>query len=759
MSSSGFASFRVEAGLQPFDPVSPLAFACDYEIKNILVGGEEESTENYKAVPYITTLLSTSLWTFYGFINPDGLLIITVNGAGAMLQLTYVILFLIYAPKDKKVLALKVKTAKLVAVLDVGFLGAVIAVTLLAIHGNMRLAFVGILCAALTIGMYASPLSVMGTVIKTKSVKYMPFLLSFFLLLNAGVWSAYAVLVKDVYIGVPNAIGFILGLAQLILYVMYKNKSAAQQPDEAMEEGSAHLMKGGIEMHSLEENLHNRSLNKGKSLPKPLRLWQHLRDFKESVGDSPWLVARDSNIVVSREESSGSVDRALAHDIDVFTLCTSSIGLIDHVYSGPVFTWSNKQDDSFLDHKLDRVMVNVSWLTSFPRARVEFHAPNLSDHCSGLVSSDKEESRAREYSNAAKDQLQKNITRDEIKAAMFAQASDKAPDPDGYTSHFFKVAWDIVGEDLVQGVVYFFEHGVLCPIINATTLVLIPKRLNPSHEGVSIYFLVHSAFIPGRSIIENTLMAQEMVKGYNHSSLSARCALKLELQKAFDYVDWKFLLIVMEALDMPERMIAWIKECITTASYSVSLNGGLILDKAIEHGVFSFHPKCHRVKLTNLCFADDLLVFSKGTVGSIIGVWESGKLPVRYLGIPLVTKRLSVRDCSPLIEKVEATLQSWQAKMLSYAGRLLLIQAVFYSIVNYWGSQVLFPEAVLKKVNQLCSPFFWKGGQSGQGCEGQMGTDLHPKSEGGLGLKDLRVWNFACMIGLIRKLLLKDGSI
>lgn len=226
---------------------------------------KKKSTENYKGVPYITTLLSTSLWTFYGIMNPDGLLVMTVNGAGAVFQLIYVTLFLVYAPKHKKV-----KTAKLVAVLDVGFLGAVIAVTLLAIHGKTRLTFVGILCAALTIGMYAAPLAAMRTVIKTKSVEYMPFLLSFFLFLNAGVWSAYAVLVKDIYIGVPNAIGFVLGSAQLILYFMYKNKSVSAKSTDAMEEGSAHLVKGGMEMHSLEEeDLKIRGLNKGKSLPKP----------------------------------------------------------------------------------------------------------------------------------------------------------------------------------------------------------------------------------------------------------------------------------------------------------------------------------------------------------------------------------------------------------------------------------------------------------------------------------------------------------
>ncbi|GLT37989.1 hypothetical protein SLA2020_122680 [Shorea laevis] len=252
--------------------ISILVFASP--IKTFWKVVQKKSTENYKAVPYITTLLSTSLWTFYGLLKPGGLLVATVNGAGTILQLIYVILFIIYAPKDKKI-----KTAKLVALLDVGFVGAVIVVTLFAMHGsNLRLTFVGIACAGLTIGMYASPLSAMGTVIKTKSVEYMPFLLSFFLFLNGGVWSVYSALVKDIYIGVPNVIGFGLGSAQLILYAIYKKKPASAKSTrdsmEEEEEGSAHLVKkGNIEMSSLNEdeeaNSKNWTLNKGKSLTKP----------------------------------------------------------------------------------------------------------------------------------------------------------------------------------------------------------------------------------------------------------------------------------------------------------------------------------------------------------------------------------------------------------------------------------------------------------------------------------------------------------
>lgn len=64
---------------------------------------KKKSTEDFKGIPYITTLLSTCLWTFYGLLKPGGLLVVTVNGSGAILHIIYVTLFLIYAPEPLKV--------------------------------------------------------------------------------------------------------------------------------------------------------------------------------------------------------------------------------------------------------------------------------------------------------------------------------------------------------------------------------------------------------------------------------------------------------------------------------------------------------------------------------------------------------------------------------------------------------------------------------------------------------------------------------
>ena len=85
-----------------------------------------------------------------------------------------------------------------------------------------------------------------------------------------------------VQLQVPNVVGFVLGSAQLILYLMYKNKSASAKTMKAIEEdGSVQLVKGSVDIlvhrdkdgeddGGVEEgNLKNRSLSKGKSLPKP----------------------------------------------------------------------------------------------------------------------------------------------------------------------------------------------------------------------------------------------------------------------------------------------------------------------------------------------------------------------------------------------------------------------------------------------------------------------------------------------------------
>ncbi|CAL9208193.1 unnamed protein product [Musa hybrid cultivar] len=188
--------------------ISVLVFASPINTFRRIV--RNRSTEDFEPSPYVITLLNSSLWVYYGITKPGGLLIVTVNGVGVVMEAVYVALFLLYAAPP-----LKAKTAVLVAALDVGFFGAVALVTRLAVHGSSRVVVIGFVCAFLNVLMYGSPLCAMRSVI-TRSVEYMPFLLSFFLFLNGGIWTLYAILDKDIFIGVCSS------LLCLIILSLYK---------------------------------------------------------------------------------------------------------------------------------------------------------------------------------------------------------------------------------------------------------------------------------------------------------------------------------------------------------------------------------------------------------------------------------------------------------------------------------------------------------------------------------------------------------
>jgi len=135
----------------------------------------------------------------------------------------------------------------------------------------------------LSYAFYLGDACMQRTVVKTRSVEYMPFSLSFFLFLNGGVWSVYSLLVRDYFIGVPNAVGFVLGTAQLVLYLAFRNKAAERKDDDDEkeaaaaapssgdeEEGLAHLMgPPQVEMEMTAQQRGRLRLHKGQSLPKP----------------------------------------------------------------------------------------------------------------------------------------------------------------------------------------------------------------------------------------------------------------------------------------------------------------------------------------------------------------------------------------------------------------------------------------------------------------------------------------------------------
>lgn len=194
------------------------------------------STEEFESIPYICKLLNAYQWVYYGIIKPNSVLVATINGFGAMVELVFIVIFLMFASTQK----IRVRTAILFGVLDLVFPAVSFLLMQLILHGQLRIDISGMFCVVFSMITYGSPLSAMKTVVATKSVEYMPFLLSFFLFINGGVWTVYAFLTEDYFIGIPNGTGFLLGTAQLILYVTYMKPKSSEKISDNLEDGSKH---------------------------------------------------------------------------------------------------------------------------------------------------------------------------------------------------------------------------------------------------------------------------------------------------------------------------------------------------------------------------------------------------------------------------------------------------------------------------------------------------------------------------------------
>lgn len=434
---------------------------------------------------------------------------------------------------------------------------------------------------------------------------------------------------------------------------------------------------------------------------------------------------------------------------------------------------------------------------------------------------------------------------------------NKSPGPDGFSSAFFKAAWPILGEEVLLAISHFFVSGFLPTSTNATILTLVPKKpgatyiadyrpiscCNTTYKTISRLLVKRmkpilrrlilpnqTAFVEGRLLMENTQLAAEVVQGYHRKGGEKRISIKVDIAKAFDTVQWEFLFACLRSYHVPELYIRWLEACVCTPSFSIAFNGStygyfkgkrglrqgdplspylfvlvmnclsIALDKAAVEGKFKYHTRCGRSKLTHLSFADDLLIFSDGSLSSvqaILGVLKDfeersglaisvqkscffaagiseveieaishqtglsiGVFPIRYLGVPLHTKKISRIQCAPLIQSIKNKLRSWTVRRLSYAGRLLLISSVINGITNFWTSSFIIPKSVIKEIDSLCAKFLWKGDITAQ-ASAKVSWDscCQAKEQGGLGLRNLEGWNAACAIKMIWLIFFAEGSI
>ncbi|KAA3462805.1 reverse transcriptase [Gossypium australe] len=389
--------------------------------------------------------------------------------------------------------------------------------------------------------------------------------------------------------------------------------------------------------------------------------------------------------------------------------------------------------------------------------------------------------------------LTTSYTETEIVEALKEMGPTKASSFDGFSAIFYQKFWHIVGKDTCEFCMEVLNHGRSLDKINRTLLVLIPKTASPidlkNFRPISLCTVIYkiiakvvanrlqkvlneciddsqSAFVPGRLITDNVLLAYEVL----HSCKNKRSgrirfmALKLDMSKAYDIVEWSFVEKVMLKMGFAEDFIALILRCLNSVQFSILINGeeglnfrgtgvlrqgdllspylflfcgeGLsaLMRLACQERKINGAKVCRAShSITHLMFADDCILFGevsnrginvlkdilreyKECSGQCINFEKSTVFfssNVNEQDRNLVFQTLGVR-CSDDPEKYLGlpNLVGRKKKLasqvyISQGGREVFIKAVLQAIPTYTMSCFLLPKSLCTELENVLNSFWW----------------------------------------------------
>nr|GEW20008.1 hypothetical protein [Tanacetum cinerariifolium] len=219
----------------------------------------------------------------------------------------------------------------------------------------------------------------------------------------------------------------------------------------------------------------------------------------------------------------------------------------------------------------------------------------------------------------------RNVTRQEVKVVLFSMGNDKVPRLDGFTAAFFKEVWEIVADDITNAVSEFFVNGKLLQVVNHTIIALLPKVRAP--RKVTDYRLISYCNVLFKCI--SKIIANRIKESLKCLGVPSKSTFKKPVTRWIGHSFEKFLLV------------------------SGFINVSMGFTKAI------LYPCIYSL----LSWRSLLSCF-------IGGFRRMGRLPVKYLGVPLVSSWLLIRDYKELVEKVYVRIHDWRRKSLSIVGRV-----------------------------------------------------------------------------------------
>ncbi|GFZ01918.1 hypothetical protein Acr_15g0005270 [Actinidia rufa] len=530
-------------------------------------------------------------------------------------------------------------------------------------------------------------------------------------------------------------------------------------------------------------------------------LWRDLCRFSSSI-DLPWILLGDFNVVLKGEEKANGLP-VTQYEVKDFQECCYETSVEDLRFTGLFYTWTNNS----VWRKLDRAMVNHRWLREGFPVMANFGLPGkFSDHspCVVILFENQEYGKVLPCLDYAKKLKGLKDPLRKLNRNHFFHISTRAEVAEKDLHDVQQLLHDNPRDESLKSRVAELrrnkEKNQIVSLIDANgAATTSPKQPVSDEEIKSALWSIgdekasrldglspileklidpaQSAFVPNRSMVENIYMVQELLRKYSRKRISRRCIMKVDLRKAYDTVNWGFLEDTLVGLKFPGLFVNWIMQCVTTTSYSISINGTLHGFFKGEQGLrqgdplspflfaiclevlsrkfsrlsrnpqFKHHPRCSELSITHLAFADDLILFTRGDVASVRlsmecleNFGECSGLCINYsksnvymagLGIPVASSKLTIEQFSPLVLKISEYISAWAGSCLSYAGRSELIKNFL------WGGKTTSNKKPLVAWKDVC----------------------RPKNEGGLGFIDLSAWNMALLSKALWNLQSKKDSL
>ncbi|XP_071713547.1 uncharacterized protein [Rutidosis leptorrhynchoides] len=318
--------------------------------------------------------------------------------------------------------------------------------------------------------------------------------------------------------------------------------------------------------------------------------------------------------------------------------------------------------------------------------------------------------------------LEAPISEPEVLEAIHDCGSSKAPGPDGFNLRFFKKFWDIIKVEVLEAITCLIGsfYKIVAKILSNRLRKVIPKLIGSEQ----------SAFLRERYILDGVLVANESID-YLRDHKKRSLVFKVDFEKAFDSLNWEFLIEVMSCIGFGNKWCKWILACLKSATKSILINGSPTQEFNIGRGVRQGDPLSH---FLFILAAEGLNILTKAAVdhglfkGVKIGVGvssdeiealanrmrcQAGKFPFTYLGLPIGSKMKKISDWNPVIEKFKKRLSEWKMRTMSFGGRLVLLKSVLNSLPLYYFALYRAPPCVLKLLESVRRNFFWGGDFSG----------------------------------------------